>query len=376
MKHVDFANARKSDVLRSVILHSIQSGEYQPGNQLPTEYELIERFRVSRTTVREAVASLVHEGLLQKIQGKGTFISERRLRVPSFAIVMPYLFCTDLRDFGAGADVIPLMVQAIENECRADQAKMVLMLDNQEALRERENLRSLADSDMDAVILYYIGGDENLDCLRALVDDGPPVLLIDRYCDDVPTDCVVTDNAAGAEAAVAQLEAAGYTEVFFVTTPVVNTSLRDRLEGYVRAMECRCRVPRVLTIEQALALTSESRSAPIAILTSEAGPLGTIWKRMSADGCTPSGLAVACFDEPYIHFPPNVTVVKVIQPLEEMGRLSINLAKDAANAREVPGAHERRTYRNIQLLPSLQAVGCHTGWQTRRIRLEPNQCSP
>ena len=44
--------------------------------------DLIEEFDVSRTTVREAVDQLVHEGLLDKIQGRGTFVLRQPLEVP------------------------------------------------------------------------------------------------------------------------------------------------------------------------------------------------------------------------------------------------------------------------------------------------------
>lgn len=44
--------------------------------KIPSEKELMEMFSVSRTTVREAVSSLVREGVLEKVHGKGTFITD------------------------------------------------------------------------------------------------------------------------------------------------------------------------------------------------------------------------------------------------------------------------------------------------------------
>ena len=50
-----------------------------PGTALPTERELAEQLATSRTTVRQAIAELVVEGLLVRTQGSGTYVAEPRL---------------------------------------------------------------------------------------------------------------------------------------------------------------------------------------------------------------------------------------------------------------------------------------------------------
>ncbi len=62
----------------------ILSGEYLPGTKVPTEPELQKRFNASRVTIRLGVDMLVNEGLLDRQQGRGTFVPvavRRRLRV-------------------------------------------------------------------------------------------------------------------------------------------------------------------------------------------------------------------------------------------------------------------------------------------------------
>lgn len=52
----------------------IERGELRPGDQLPTERELMARYGVSRTVVREAVSSLRASGQLSTQQGRGAFL--------------------------------------------------------------------------------------------------------------------------------------------------------------------------------------------------------------------------------------------------------------------------------------------------------------
>ena len=56
----------------------IESGALAPGDRIPTERELVEGSGVSRTVVREAIARLTAEGLLEPRQGSGVFVTEPR----------------------------------------------------------------------------------------------------------------------------------------------------------------------------------------------------------------------------------------------------------------------------------------------------------
>ena len=58
------------------IEESIVKGTLKPGDQLPAERELAQRFGVSRTAVREAVKALREKGLVEAFSGRGTFITD------------------------------------------------------------------------------------------------------------------------------------------------------------------------------------------------------------------------------------------------------------------------------------------------------------
>ena len=59
------------------LLAQISAGEYQPDQKLPGEYELADRFLVSRPVVREALGRLREEGLIYSRRGAGSFVKAR-----------------------------------------------------------------------------------------------------------------------------------------------------------------------------------------------------------------------------------------------------------------------------------------------------------
>ena len=64
--------------LKQLVSDKIASGQWKPGDRIPSESSMCERFAVSRTVVRQALAELESEGLLRKEKGRGTFVAEPR----------------------------------------------------------------------------------------------------------------------------------------------------------------------------------------------------------------------------------------------------------------------------------------------------------
>ena len=85
-------------------LRSLIAGS-QPGDRLPSDTELAAQFSVSRMTARQAVQVLEGEGLLDRQQGRGTFVTARPIpRV----LGSPLSFTTSMRDRGLTASSIIL----------------------------------------------------------------------------------------------------------------------------------------------------------------------------------------------------------------------------------------------------------------------------
>jgi GntR family transcriptional regulator len=54
-------------------------GTFPPGSQLPNEDELVERYAVSRTTIRQTMQNLIRRGLIEIRRGKGTFVLQPKI---------------------------------------------------------------------------------------------------------------------------------------------------------------------------------------------------------------------------------------------------------------------------------------------------------
>ncbi len=71
--------------LENVLREKITSGAFGENEQMPTESDLIEEYGISRITVRQALASLAEDGLIERKQGRGTYIAARKTKKGKFA---------------------------------------------------------------------------------------------------------------------------------------------------------------------------------------------------------------------------------------------------------------------------------------------------
>jgi GntR family transcriptional regulator len=75
--------------LYEILRDELRRGQWMPGDMLPAESELMQRFEVSRITVRQVLDMLVKEGLIYRQQGRGTFVAhptieQTQVRIVSF----------------------------------------------------------------------------------------------------------------------------------------------------------------------------------------------------------------------------------------------------------------------------------------------------
>ena len=64
-------------IISDTVIERIRSGELQPGDQIPSENELIKTFQVSNTTARKSLLNIESKGWAKRIKGKGTYVLNR-----------------------------------------------------------------------------------------------------------------------------------------------------------------------------------------------------------------------------------------------------------------------------------------------------------
>jgi Transcriptional regulators len=82
--------------LKNKLYQDIKSGVYPIHSRIPSEAELCDYYGVSRVTVRKSLAELTEEGLLLRIQGKGTFIAMPKVTKNLSAVTGFSGYCRDM----------------------------------------------------------------------------------------------------------------------------------------------------------------------------------------------------------------------------------------------------------------------------------------
>jgi len=228
-------------------------------------------------------------------------------------------------------------MQSIEHHARKKGVSISLYLDNMEVDTERENLLKMVERGVDGVLMFYIGGATNLDCLAKIQAANIPLLLFDRYIEELPIDAVTSDNRIGSYRATLKFLDEGIPSVAYITGPIDSTVLRDRQAGYLDAMLERGIAPNVLELQQdtgeGVDRSNYDRTRelvehlqfPTAIFSADATRLAVIAQIVSESGISRKDYALGCFDEPYLNLPEDLMLVKVLQPLREIGRKAVDL---------------------------------------------------
>lgn len=115
----------------------IESGEFDVGDRLPSEAQLTEAFSVSRTVVREAIAALRADGLVEPRQGAGVFVLE-----PSASVQRPFQI-VDVDKISSIIEMLELRT-AVEMEAAALAATRRSPAQEEEIYEAEAEIRALA----------------------------------------------------------------------------------------------------------------------------------------------------------------------------------------------------------------------------------------
>lgn len=227
--------------IRDYVLGNIQQRNWRENDQLPTEMELAEKYNVSRFTVKKALSELVDEGLIYRIQGKGSFVAavsdelQERAPVPDAAVSAQnqIVFLTP----HVGSSLSSNILAGAEQVLSQHGCQLVIKTSRNEQETERQVLLDSVRAGVRGVLIFPVDGESYNEDLLRLTLNKFPVVVIDRYLRGVDTNCVCSDNAGGAYEATSHLINLGHRRIAYISGHArQTTSLEERLAGYEKAL--------------------------------------------------------------------------------------------------------------------------------------------
>ncbi len=183
----------KYEMVKSYIKHLLRDGIIGYGEILPSEHELMDKFEVSRHTVRQAFNELAIEGLIYKEQGKGTF-SKYSKNVNQKKIIAVLTTCFS-------GFVLPGIIAGIEEVLSDEGYMMLLASTNNQKEREAEYYKNiLAQQNVVGIIIEPTKSaykNTNLKLLEKIEEKGIKTLFINSYYDDFDSAYVIMNDRRG-----------------------------------------------------------------------------------------------------------------------------------------------------------------------------------
>lgn len=317
----------------------IERGELRPHDRIPPELQLAADLSVSRGTVRQAMDLLVRDGLLYRIQGKGTFVSVDA-KTPETRVIG---FIAPYRSDPLTAGILHGAEQVLTEE----HVGIVVLHSEHTPELERKLLERLLQHGAEGLILFPLAREGEYIDLNSTLPHGFPVVVIDRRLRGVPADTVTSDNVEGGYLATRHLLDLGHRKIVCVTIPDRPSSVEDRIRGYEMAMHESGLFPLA-----AVALSGSGKptntvpdydredfAAIDRLFQSDARPtavfcvndfvaIGLMRHLKDASVSVPGDVSIVGFDDIPLAAFHEVSLTTIAQPIEDIGRRAARLLLD------------------------------------------------
>lgn len=231
--------------IKQDLLEQINQGVLHPGDKIPTEYELIQKYQVSRITVSKALNELKADGVITRFPNKGSFVSQ-----PSGLGAQP----ASVSSVHSGAKKNARLEIACVLPTIADQFALSLINGIQSVFPEdcyichifqsrtpeTENylLQLCLDTNIAGLILFPRDQPFFSDQLMLMQLKKYPLVLLDRYLPRLNTSYVIGDNKAGGTMCLKHLHDLGHRRFCFVSSTGKDTfSVKYRIAGAIAELE-------------------------------------------------------------------------------------------------------------------------------------------
>jgi GntR family transcriptional regulator len=174
---------------------AIESGEYKPGDLLPTEKKLTEKFNTSKSPVRQALETLRFEGLIFRHPGRGTFVASPSIQEEGWTL-------NSIEDIiGLGTNTI-FKLHDLTPMLTSKKISKAFNVEKGEFLRVR-GTRYLKNKPM-YYLNVYVPQEIGIKLMAEDVQDTPVIVTLEKKLKIKLTKCIQSIYAASADEEVTQ----------------------------------------------------------------------------------------------------------------------------------------------------------------------------
>lgn len=206
----------------------INSGEFNNGKLLPTEKSLQEEFNVSRITVKQAYSKLSEEGLIKRIAGKGTVLSDKN-EADSKSKLIGLVLCDFDSTFGER------LIKSIEENANKHGYSIIIKRSFDNHKEESHVLNELMEIGVQGIIIQNCHGDFTKNLIELSIREFP-LVSVDRYAKGLLIPSVTSNNLSAAVNATEHLLKKGHKKILLASAnPQSTSTLTERAEGFKQA---------------------------------------------------------------------------------------------------------------------------------------------
>ncbi|MDR1600205.1 MAG: LacI family transcriptional regulator [Oscillospiraceae bacterium] len=219
----------KYEAVKQYLVTQITGQRMRPGDRIASEAELSKSLGVSSITIKKALSDLTAEGLIHRVKGRGSFVSERKPAPLSRTVAM--LFA--LHDIDDGAFM--RIIQGAQSLLSADNCSMFVECIGEDLFTAKKQLSRLIDQGVDGFMLYLSEPDNMLELID-MAQSAKPVVMLDRKPSARDMTYAGCNNMGGAIQAVNHLIEYGHERIGFAFFNDYLSSEKERYLGYAQTL--------------------------------------------------------------------------------------------------------------------------------------------
>jgi GntR family transcriptional regulator, arabinose operon transcriptional repressor len=232
----DTPSSPKYLLIKRHLQEEMAAGRLKPGQALPSETALVDTLKVARNTIRQALGELEREGVVRRVRGKGTFVSEDTHSCPLVGHDLFVLIAPEPSAAGFAA-----MLHGFESVCREQGCQTVVRSTENDVAKQADAILQLIDSEFVGGVALIPTADLRTPAyhIRPLQQRGIPVVLCHRAVSGVEAPLLSLRGSEMGRLAGETLAKLGHRRgAFFARLPrmtIQPTGLEEGLRQAVRA---------------------------------------------------------------------------------------------------------------------------------------------